>query len=200
MPEPATDHRREIAERNIEAILDGAERQLGRGAQASISAVAEEAGVSRVTVYAHFPDRERLIEALVERAVRRATKAVEAAEPDRGPAIDALGRVIEASWEELGRHEEIARAAAAELSSDAMRRTHEAGRRLLRRLVMRGRRQGEFRTDVGTDWLVTSFFALVHAARDEVRSGELQPSQALKPLQVTLTDLFVGGATSAKYP
>jgi len=162
--EPATDHRTAIAERNIEAILDAAERQLQRGKQASISAVAAEAGVSRVTVYAHFPDRERLLEALVERAVEGAARAIAAAEPERGSAVEALGRVIETSWEELGRHEDIARAAASELSGDAMRRTHETGRRVVRRLVERGRREGDFRTDVSTGWLVTSFFALVHAA------------------------------------
>jgi TetR/AcrR family transcriptional repressor of mexCD-oprJ operon len=192
MPEPATDHRRAIAERNVEAILDGAERQLQAGKQASISAVAGEAGVSRVTVYAHFPDRERLVEALVERAVRRASEAIEAAEPDRGPAVDALDRVIEASWQELGRHEEIARAAAVALSGDAMRRTHESGRRRVRRLVERGRRAGDFRTDVGSGWLVSSFFALVHAAREEVRAGELDADEALEALSATLKDLFVG--------
>src|SRR5215211_7210920 len=139
MAKPATDHRRAVAERNVEAILDGAERLLQRGKQASVSAVAAEAGVSRVTVYAHFPGREQLVEALVARAIRRASKAIEAAEPDRGPPVDALRRVLAAGWEELGRHEEIARAAAAELSADAMRRAHETARELIRRLVDRGR-------------------------------------------------------------
>jgi AcrR family transcriptional regulator len=191
MAEPATDHRRAIAERNVEAILDGAERQLEQGKPASISAVAAEAGVSRVTVYAHFPDRRQLIEALVERAVRRASQTIRAAEPDRGSPVEALERVLAASWEELGRHEEIAGAAAAELTADAMRRTHETGRRLIRRLVTRGRSEGAFRTDVPVDWLVASFFALVHAARDEVRARQLSPDDALTALSATLVDLFV---------
>ena len=192
MAEPATDHRRATAERNVEAILDGAERQLEQGKPASISAVAAEAGVSRVTVYAHFPDRQHLIEALVERAVRRAGETIQVAEPDSGPPVDALERVLAASWEELGRHERIAGAAVAELSADAIRRTHETGRRLIRRLVTRGRREGAFRTDVPVDWLVASFFALVHAARDEVRARKLSPEQALAALSSTVVDLFVG--------
>jgi TetR/AcrR family transcriptional regulator, mexCD-oprJ operon repressor len=73
MAEPATDHRRAIAERNVEAILDAAEQLLERRSQATIAAVAKEAGVSRVTVYAHFATREKLLEAIVERAVERAT-------------------------------------------------------------------------------------------------------------------------------
>ena len=64
------DHRRAVAERNVEAILDAAERLLERRLQATISAVAAEAQLSRVTVYAHFPTREQLLEAVAERAVR----------------------------------------------------------------------------------------------------------------------------------
>ena len=46
VPEPAADHRRAVAERNVEAILDAGERLLERHAQPSIAAVAAEAGVS----------------------------------------------------------------------------------------------------------------------------------------------------------
>lgn len=70
MQEPGTDHRRATAERNVEAILDAAAALLERGSQASIMAVATEAGVSRVTVYAHFATHEaatRPIRELVER-------------------------------------------------------------------------------------------------------------------------------------
>ena len=49
-----TGYQRQVAERNVEAILDAAEELLQQG-QANISAVAVLAGVSRVTVYAHFP-------------------------------------------------------------------------------------------------------------------------------------------------
>lgn len=189
------DPRQAIAERNVEAILDGAEGLLQRRQQASISAVATEAGVSRVTVYAHFEDRQRLLEAVVERAVRRAMAAIESAEPERGPAVDALGRVIAASWEELGRNQEIGRASAAELSGDAMRRAHEAARAVIRNLAERGRHEGAFRTDVAVDWMVTSCLALIHAAAEEVRAGELDSNDALDALSVTVVDLFVGRVT-----
>jgi AcrR family transcriptional regulator len=192
MAQPVTDHRRATAERNVEAILDAAERLLESGKQPSISAVASEAGVSRVTVYAHFQGVEQLLEALVERTVRRSLTAIAAAEPDRGPPLDALRRVIDASWEELGRHEGIGRGAAAELSAHAMRRSHESAHGLLRELVERGRAENAFRTDVTVEWLVTSFFALVHAARDEVLAGHADRTTALHDLSATLVDLFTG--------
>lgn len=190
--EQGRDHRQAIAQRNVEAILDAAERLLGRREEASISAVAVEAGVSRPTVYAHFPDRERLLEVLVERVVRGAMAAIESAELERGPAPEALQRLLAASWEELGRHEDIARASAAALSADAMRRAHGSARASIRGLVMRGRRDGSFRRDVPADWLVTSYLALVHAAGETVRAGELDVDGALDVLSLTVADLFAG--------
>jgi len=186
------DARQAIAERNIEAILDGAERLLQRREQPSISAIAAEAGVSRPTVYAHFEDRTKLIEALVERAVRQLMAAVESAEPDRGPAPEALERLIGASWEHLGHNQEVAGAAAAELSSDAMRRAHGAARAVIRRLVERGRREGAFRTDVPSDWLVTASLALVHAMAEQARARELDSGGALKVLSMTIGELLRG--------
>lgn len=187
------DSRLATAERNVEAILDAAERLLQNRQEASISAVASEAGVSRVTVYSHFADRRRLIEALAERAVKRATVALESAEPERGPAVEALQRVIAAGWAEIGRHQAIAAAAAAELSGHAMRRSHEPARMVIGRLVERGRAEGAFRTDVSTGWLVTSCVALMHAAADGVRTGELDANTAVDILSVTIADLLVGG-------
>jgi TetR/AcrR family transcriptional regulator, mexCD-oprJ operon repressor len=186
MPEPATDHRRAVAARNLEAILDAAEALLERRASASIAAVATEAGVSRVTVYAHFPTRERLLEAVVERAVGRASRSLHAAEPDRGAPLDALERVIAAGWSELGRNTAIAQAASEQLSPAAMSRSHDAAQRELRALVDRGRAEGAFRTDVPAGWLVTSTFALLHACGDDVRAGRLDATEALEVLTSTL--------------
>ena len=190
---PRSQHPREaIAEHNLQAILDATERLLSRGEQPSISAVASEAGVSRPTVYAHFPDRQRLLESLVERTVGRAMDAIRSAEPDRGPALPALLRLLNASWEELGRHEAIGRSAGAELSPDAMRRAHHAARAVLLELVDRGRREGAFRTDLPTAWLVTSCLALIHAAAEGTRAGELNPETATGALSELVTDLLVG--------
>lgn len=189
---PTQDRRQATAARNVESILDAAERLLQRGLSATISAVSAEAGVSRVTVYSHFRDRQRLLEAVVERTVRRVMAAVEPAEPDRGPPIEALQRLVVASWAQLARNAEIRRASAAELSEDAMRRVHGSAHAVVHALVERGRRDGSFRTDVPAGWLITSLLALVHAAADEVRADVLDSDAALDALTVTVTDLFVG--------
>lgn len=64
--------------------------------------------------------------------------------------------------------------------------------RPLRRLVERGRKESAFRTDLPSDWLVTSCFALLHACGEEVRSGRMAASRAGGVLTTTIRDLFVG--------
>ena len=121
---PSTDHRRATAERNVERILDAAAALLARGAAASTTAVATEAGVSRPTVYAHFPTREALVEAVAARAVAGATAALADAHLDDGSPLEALDRLIEVAWDHLDRGGAIARAAGDQLSSEAMTRAH----------------------------------------------------------------------------
>jgi len=190
MPGSTTDHRRAIAERNVEAILDAAEALLEARRDPSIAAVAAAAGVSRVTVYAHFPTREALLEAVVARTVRRATRTLEAAEPDAGAPADALERIVAAGWSELERHEAVARAASEQIAADVRLRAHETAFLPIRRLVERGQGEGAFRTDLPADWLVAALFALMHAAADEVRAERLDPAKAPQVLTSSLHRLF----------
>lgn len=191
MTEPAkSDLRKTTAQRNLAAILDAGERLLRSDREPTISAVAAEAGVSRPTVYAHFKDRRAIVEAIVESAVERAMSAVRSARPDEGPAGEALERLVAESWEHVAGDQEIARAAAAELSGDAMRRAHSSARAAIAGLVERGRDEGAFRDDLPTSWLVTSLLALIHAAAEEVRSGTLSRKEAGVILLATIPGLF----------
>jgi TetR/AcrR family transcriptional repressor of mexCD-oprJ operon len=187
---PKIDHRRATAERNVETILDATERLLAAHRQVNVSAVAAESGLSRVTVYAHFGTKEELLEAVVERAVRRASEALEAAEPDSGPPHEALQRLIEVSWRELERHRSTARAASEQLAPEVQRRTHAAAIHQLQRLAQRGRRSGDFRRDLSAEWLVTSCISLMHAAVDEVRAGRMSATGAQRALLSSIPDLW----------
>jgi AcrR family transcriptional regulator len=190
------DFRQEIAEKNREAILDAAERLVERVEVLTFSAVSNESGLSRPTVYAHFEDRAALLEALVQRTVRRTMAAIASAELEQGPAVEALQRLLSTSWEHIAHYETLARTAAAELSTDAMQRAHHDARTVIKRLIERGRAEGAFRVDLSSDWLVTSSIALIHAAAGEVRSGSMSHGAALTVLVSTLNDLLVGGNTA----
>lgn len=184
-------HPREaVAERNLQAILDAAEQLLARGEVPAISAVAAEARVSRPTVYAHFPDRRHLVEAVVARTVNGAMEAIAAAEPERGPALEALHRLIAASWAQLSRHEQIRAAAARELSTAAMHRSHQAAIGVLHSLVDRGRGEAAFRTDLPAELLVTATLGLMHAVADAVQTGVLESDAARATARTLIAELW----------
>lgn len=185
------DHRRALAERNLTAILDAAEHLLERGAPVTVSAVAADSGVSRVTVYAHFPTREELLKALVERSIRAAAAELEQAGLDAAPPADALDSLLARGWQALDRHRAVARAAAEQLHGHLLHDVHEPALGVVRRLVDRGREEGCFRTDLPAAWLVASLYGLFHAAAEEVRAGRLEAAAVPAVLRTTLRALFL---------
>ena len=186
-----TGYQREVAERNVEAILDAAEELLAQG-HANISAVAAQAGVSRVTVYAHFPTWTALLEAAVERAVRQTMTALQSVRPDDGPPIEALDRMLAATWQHLARYQAMAAAVAELLTPEAVTRTHQAAHHTIGALLERGQADGSFRTDLPTRWLMTASIALVHACNDEVRAGHIDQHDAIRILTASVRDLLTG--------
>ena len=186
-----TRYQREVAERNVNAILDAAEDLVQQG-QANISAVAVQAGVSRVTVYAHFPTWEALLEAAVERAVRRTMAALQSVHGDDGPPVEALDRMISAAWQHLARYGAMAAAVAELLSPEAVTRTHQAAHHTIGALLERGQADGSFRTDLPAGWLMTACIALVHACSDQVRAGQIDDHDAVRILTTSVRGLFTG--------
>jgi len=196
----STSYHREVASRNVEAILDTAEELLRQEGHATISAVAAGAGVSRVTVYAHFPTWEALLEAAVERAVQRIMAALEAVSPADGPAVEALERVLAGGWQHLAGYQAMAQAVSELLTPEAVARTHQAAHRTIAALLARGQADGSFRTDLPADWLVHASIALIHTCNDGVRSGRIDPDDALRILTTSIRDLFTGTSPAERTP
>src|SRR5690242_10758126 len=98
---PPTRRRRSDARRSVEAILGAARTVLGERPDASMEEIAGAAGLTRQTVYAHFPSRDALVAALVEAARVRGLAAVDAADLDAAPPVDALRSFLDISWQLL---------------------------------------------------------------------------------------------------
>jgi len=186
------DHRRATAERNGAAILDATERLLEQHTPLSMVAIAGEAGVSRPTLYAHYKTIGDIVEAAVERSVVLSLEAFAAAQPESGPPMEALCRMLDASWRQLVVFEVIARGAADHLTPGALHRTHHAMLQPLHALIERGQADGCFRTDLPVDWLITAYFSLVHGADEHARTHALAREEALELLTRSVGELFAG--------
>ena len=142
-----------------------------------MAAIAARAGVARATLYAHFPTREALLEAVTRQAFAQVTAVIAASEPDRGEPAAALARVIGATWRTLGRYHALIGINVAQ-GHDALRARHGSVLGALEPLFLRGQADGAFRAGVPVAWHLSTVMALVHAASGELRAGRLPEADA----------------------
>jgi AcrR family transcriptional regulator len=170
--------RRADAERNIAAIIGAAGDLFARGQSPSMGEIASAAGVRRATLYGHFPSREDLLGAVTEHVITHTDEVLTDLALDRDPADVALERLVRTSWPILNRHRRLRAIATAELGPQRLRRHHDRPLHHLEELIRRGQHDGLFRTDLPLDWLIATFYAVLHAAADEADAGRLTPADA----------------------
>lgn len=178
------------AERNIVSILEAGRRLLSVDHAASVADIAKAAGVGRVTLYGHFPSREQLVEAVMDRTVEQADHLLDDPELERMPAAEALTRLVGSSWEVLDQHSSLFVAADRLLPTERIRASHAKPLHRVEQLIQRGRDEGDIRTDLPLSWLVSTFFAILHTAAAEVEAGRLDRAAAGETLRRTLAPVF----------
>ncbi len=182
--------RRADARRNIEIIVAAAERRLARDPDASMSDIASEAGLGRITIYGHFKKRAELVEVVARRVLTDANTLLRGVNLRGGPA-PALARLVQASWEVTARSGSLVVAAERALSPQVLRELHAGELEdRVRRFVARGQRERAFRSDLSTDWLVALFHATLHSAVNEVHAGRLDGNRAAETVTRTLLGAY----------
>ena len=170
--------RRSDADRSRSAILAAAITILSEDPEARIEAIASAAGVTRQTVYAHFPTRDALLAAVADHLTARALAAYGELDLESGSAMDAVFQLIDTGRRLFDEHPVRLYPAAA--AGDQER--HEPVVELLTRIIRRGRSTGEITRDVPIGWQVRSTIALSHASEVPPREARTVLHKSLRRL------------------
>lgn len=170
--------RRADAQRNIAGILDAAITLLGRKPDASMDDIAETAGVTRQTVYAHFRSRQALLDAAVERITADVATALGAVDVEAGTAVSALRRWADAAWSLLERYPMLLSSAMPAVAQHEEIDRHAPVIGGLSVIIHRGQCSNEFDPSMPLGWLVAAAVALGHAAGSELAAGRMTARRA----------------------
>lgn len=183
--------RRADARRNAQRILDATADLIATDPAVGLEQVADQAGVSRATLYHHFASRDALLDALTDRSVAEVTSAVQAARPDEGTPAEAIERVLLAAWQVIGRYRGLVIVNPQRLPRAELRRQLAPALAPIHSLIVRGQHSGEFDPELPADWLISAVIDLIHAASRQVTAGAMQPGDAeqalLRSATATLT-------------
>lgn len=175
---PPARRRRSDARRSIDAIISAARTVLAERPDASIEDIATTAGVTRQTVYAHFPSRDSLIAALLQAAGTETVAAMDAAHLDTIPPIDALRQFLDIGWQLIRGYPYLLGPALAQSPQPGDPAAHQAGNTRLEQLIQRGQHAGDFDHTLPASWLADAIVGLIRTAAEQVAAGRLTTSQA----------------------
>jgi AcrR family transcriptional regulator len=168
----------------MEAIVNAAGAVLGERPNASVEEIAATAGVTRQTVYAHFPSRDALVGSIMEFAAAEALTAMDAARLDARPPTEALMGFLDIGWRLLRRYLPL-------LLNSTLRHPPRLGGndgassfvRQLERIIQRGQDVGDFDGVLPAPWLAAAILRLGHIAAEDVDSGQLTSRRAMALLR-----------------
>jgi AcrR family transcriptional regulator len=186
-PEPASapPPARADARRNRDAVIAAALRVLADDPEASMREIADASGVTRTTVYRHFPSREELLRAILDLVAHEIDAAARAATAG-DPGLEQVMRDVARSSIALGRrfgflagHEGVADTAAHTAGDDPMLRWMEVAQA-----------RGETRAELPPAWQLRTLHSLAGGAVEGVLAEQLTAAEAERLLAATLIAAF----------
>ncbi|WP_299779481.1 TetR/AcrR family transcriptional regulator [uncultured Roseobacter sp.] len=159
-----------------DAIIEAAFEVFSENQAASLSDIAQRAGVGRATLHRHFPGRPELMRALAKTAMAELDNAVDEATADASSYAEGFRLSLVATVPLANRQWFLANEG---LEADPeIAAAYDASLEELRRDVEEAKKEGAFDANVPTAWIVQAYENLTYAAWSLVRSGEATPKQA----------------------
>jgi AcrR family transcriptional regulator len=173
------------AVRNRVRVLEAAKAVFSAGGpDASLEAVAREAGVGIGTLYRHFPTREALFEAVYRREVEQLAEFAEQLKSDPSP-IEALRKWLRANVEFVATKKGMSAALALAVtsSSDLTVYSFERLTKAVGALLDRAVEAGEIRADISAEDLLRALVGMCYLHDQPGWQGSV----------LRLLDVFVDG-------
>ena len=160
-----------------DAIVDAGIAALADNPEASLSAIAGAAGVSRATLHRYFADRQALIDTISLQAIQETDAAVNAIDWEGMTSREYLLAVFEAVIPLGDRYHMLSRAPL-DAASDAVREAYSRQLRGVDTMVQWMAREGLVASKVPAAWAVLVIDSLIYAAWTAVREGSVAPRDA----------------------
>ncbi|MEV0116404.1 TetR/AcrR family transcriptional regulator [Streptomyces sp. NPDC050844] len=173
------------ADANRRRILDVAVTELLHDPHASMDQIARAAGVVRRTVYGHFPSRDALIDAIVERAVEAVETAHAAGRDGIDDPAEAVAGSLLAVWEVADRYRLLLSLSHRSVTMGGIRErlggVHESGLAIFQR----GLDDGTFVTPLPTRALGYVLEGILFAVMEAVNDGVVPAEKAGRSTAIT---------------
>jgi AcrR family transcriptional regulator len=174
------------AARNLDAVLRAAARLVADDPSASISAIAEAAGVGKRTIYRRFESREELLTAIFRARLDALEVVVDEAMADQRPFPIAL-HSFAAGGIRVSREWPVDIRTATD--EGVQRRRGQLNTRI-GQFLRRGQQEGLLRTDLPAAWPDALLRAMLRTAAQEFQ--EIAPPEAAE----LVTDTLLHGLTT----
>lgn len=168
-----------------QSIIEAAFIVFSGNIGASLSEVAERAGVGRATLHRHFANREDLLRTLAYSAIEEMDAAAEAATSESKTYSDGLEQTLYALIPLGDRHGFLAREP---LESDpGLAEEFSRMDREMLELVEASKKEGLFDANIPSAWINQMITALLFTAWETIKLGEVTNDQAAELAWTTLT-------------
>ena len=168
-----------------DAIIESAFAVLSRDPGASLSEIADRAGVGRATLHRHFAGRDELIRALALIAIAEMDEAADVATRNAPTYAEAIRQLFQALIPLANRHSFLAGEPIEDdpkVAAEFRRQAEE-----MSELIDAAKEEGLFDPAIPTHWIVQAFDHLLYAGWESVYAEETTAKQAADLAWRTLT-------------
>lgn len=159
-------------EKTRKAILNAAIAILSRRPDASLSDIADHAGVGRATLHRHFESRDDLIRSLALEAIRETDEVCQPVIESAGTAEHMLSGIFEAIIPLGDRYNFLSNYRNVENDQEVRKQTERQVAETLE-LVKALKAENAIAADIPDAWVVAVIDALIYAAWDGVEDGHI---------------------------